>query len=386
MRINRIKRNNRNNRNKRNNRNQRNNRTGIGMELLMCILGVLFIGGCTNQGLWSQDLGVEQYPVEVVTHNTETPTATKTPTSEEGKQEISQPTSPLQEGENPPAPALTWIENLDIPEYQGQPYAVINDNEPFFDCASQKPEAYEIYYALDNLGRCTLADAVVGIETQPTEKRGNISEIHPTGWHKDKYDFVNGKSLYNRCHLIAYYLSAENANPNNLITGTRYMNEDGMNDFENMVGDYIKESGNHVRYRVTPVWTGNNLVCDGVLMEAYSIEDQGDNICFCVFCYNVQPGVVIDYATGDNHVAQEGDTARQPGTSDGKKPSETVAPSGGSGKDSMGDYVLNTYSKKFHLPTCEGALEMSQRNRKEYSGSREALIEEGYIPCGLCKP
>jgi len=340
---------------------------------------VLFLTGCESVENMPNIPGVEQQTV--VSEEKQSAAATTTPTS---KPEASTAPSIIGlEGENPPAPELTWIEGLQIPEYSGEPYAVIHDNEPFFDLKAQKPEAYEVYYALDHLGRCTLADAVVGPETQPTEKRGNISEVHPTGWHKDKYDFVNGQSLYNRCHLIAYYLSAENANPNNLVTGTRYMNEDGMNDFENMVGDFIKETGNHVRYRVTPVWTGDNLVCDGVLMEAYSIEDEGENICFCVFCYKLQPGVVIDYATGDNHAVDAAQNETKPETT--KTPSATQKPNGGE-QNATGDYVLNTKSMKFHLPTCDGAIDMSEKNKKTYSGSRETLIEDGYIPCGLCNP
>lgn len=282
--------------------------------------------------------------------------------------------------ENPPAPELTWINNLNIPEWAGEPYAVINNNVPFFDTDNLSSETYEVYYALDELGRCTLADAIVGPETMPTEKRGNISEVKPTGWHSDKYDFVNGESLYNRCHLIAYYLGAENANKYNLVTGTRYMNEDGMNDFENMVGDYMRETGNHVRYRVTPKWTGDNLICDGVLMEAYSIEDGGDNICFCIYAYNLQPGIIIDYLTGDNYLEVD---------ENGKfsEPSDPEPQEGQMlGVDVIGDYVLNTKSFKFHLPECDGAVSMNEKNRKDYHGSRNALILDGYSPCGFCQP
>ena len=139
----------------------------------------------------------------------------------------------------------------------------------------------------------------------PTEKRGSISEVKPTGWHSVKYDNVDGKSLYNRCHLIGYQLTAENANQQNLITGTRYLNVDGMLPFENMVADYVKETDNHVLYRVTPIFTGDNLVAYGVLMEGYSVEDEGDGICFCVYAYNVQPGITIDYATGDSWLSSE---------------------------------------------------------------------------------
>lgn len=356
----------------------------LGSIFLSCLL----FSGCTKDSISVGQIGVEQQTVEsvVVQEATEKPAATIKPQESQQQTTSEEDIPQYAEGENPPPPELTWIANLSIPEYAGTPYAVINDNEPFFDKAVQKPVAYEVYYALDDLGRCTLADAIVGPETQPTEKRGNISEVHPTGWHKDKYDFVNGQSLYNRCHLIAYYLGAENANPNNLVTGTRYMNEDGMNDFENMVGDYIKETGNHVRYRVTPIWTGNNLVCDGVLMEAYSIEDAGDYICFCVYCYNVQPGVIIDYATGDNYAADS--NGKQPFET--KEPAATKKPSeqkpSGEVNEESGDYVLNVKSMKFHLPTCSGAIDMSEKNKKEFSGKRADLVDQGYMPCGLCNP
>lgn len=282
-------------------------------------------------------------------------------------------------GYHPKAPVIDWIDNLEIPEWSGKPYVEINGNFPLFDTENLSTDTYEIYYNLDSLGRCTLADAIVGPETMPVEKRGNISMIKPTGWHTDKYSFVNGESLYNRCHLIAYYLGAENANPYNLVTGTRYMNEDGMNDFENLVGDYMKETGNHVRYRVTPKWTGDNLICDGLLVEAYSIEDDGDDVCFCIYAYNVQPGVVIDYKTGDNY-AEDGN---------GKTEQNNYKPSGSSyttDEDVYGDYVLNTKKKKFHRPECDGAQTMNQENRKDYSGSRNALIEDGYTPCQSCNP
>lgn len=192
-----------------------------------------------------------------------------------------------------------------IPEYKNSPYVKVNNNKPYFT----KPEMdiaykpYEFYSELDSLGRCGYTFAVVCNETMPTEKRGEIGMIKPTGWHTVKYDCVNGKYLYNRCHLIGYQLTAENANVKNLITGTRYLNVDGMLPFENMVADYVKETRNHVMYRVTPIFGDNNLVAYGVLMEAYSLEDKGDGVCFNVFCYNVQPGVTIDYATGESHLS-----------------------------------------------------------------------------------
>lgn len=188
-----------------------------------------------------------------------------------------------------------------IPEYSGNPYIIVNDNIPFFTDGDITTTSFENYGELDSLGRCTVAYANVGKDIMPTEKRGSIGSVKPTGWQTAKYDCVDGKYLYNRCHLIGYQLTAENANKNNLITGTRYLNVDGMLPFENMVADYIKETDNHVLYRVTPLFEGDNLVASGVLMEAKSVEDNGEGILFNVYCYNVQPGIVIDYATGDSH-------------------------------------------------------------------------------------
>lgn len=188
-----------------------------------------------------------------------------------------------------------------LPEYSGNPYIVVNDNTPFFTEADKTIASFEQYGELDSLGRCTTAYANVGKDLMPTEKRGSIGSVKPTGWQIAKYDNVDGKYLYNRCHLIGYQLTAENANKKNLITGTRYLNVNGMLPFENMVADYIKETNNHVLYRVTPVFIGDNLVVSGVLMEAESVEDNGEGILFNVYCYNVQPGIVIDYATGDSH-------------------------------------------------------------------------------------
>ena len=182
-----------------------------------------------------------------------------------------------------------------IPPYSGEPYTIVNNNIPYFDDITT--ESFERYSDLDSLGRCGVAFANLCLDTMPTEERGNIGMIKPTGWHTVKYDCVDGKYLYNRCHLIGFQLAGENANEKNLITGTRYMNVNGMLPFENYTADYIEETGNHVLYRVTPIYSGDNLIADGVLMEAQSVED-GGILQFNVFCYNVQPGVIIDYSTG----------------------------------------------------------------------------------------
>lgn len=256
--------------------------------------------------------------------------------------------------------------------YQGEPYVVINDNNPDFTEADMTTVSFESYGELDGLGRCTTAFANIGKDLMPAEKRGSIGEVKPTGWQTAKYDNVDGKYLYNRCHLIGYQLTGENANAKNLITGTRYLNVDGMLPFENMVADYIKETNNHVLYRVTPVFSGDNLVASGVQMEAESVEDNGDGILFNVYCFNAQPGIAIDYATGDSH---QDDSI----VADASK-STTAA------EANVQTYVLNTNTKKFHKESCNSAKSMDASNKKIYTGSRQEIIDMGYEACGVCKP
>lgn len=256
--------------------------------------------------------------------------------------------------------------------YDGKPYVVINDNDPDFTDADMTTTSFERYGELDGLGRCTTAFANIGKDLMPAEKRGPIGEVKPTGWQTDKYDNVDGKYLYNRCHLIGYQLTGENANEKNLITGTRYLNVDGMLPFENMVADYIKETNNHVLYRVTPVFSGDNLVASGVHMEAKSVEDNGDGILFNVYCFNAQPGIAIDYATGDSH---QDDSI----VADASK-STTAA------EANVQTYVLNTNTKKFHKESCNSAKSMDASNKKIYTGSRQEIIDMGYEACGVCKP
>lgn len=186
----------------------------------------------------------------------------------------------------------------EIPEYTENAYVIINNNEPNFEDLSKKPVSFEVYSEQDELGRTHQAYASLGKDLMPTEERKSINQVKPSGWQTVKYDNVEGKYLYNRCHLIGFQLAGENANPNNLITCTRYMNTKGMLDFENQVAEYIKETNNHVLYRVTPMYEGNDLVAKGVQMEAYSIEDNGEGVKFNIFVYNIQPGITIDYKTG----------------------------------------------------------------------------------------
>jgi DNA-entry nuclease len=221
----------------------------------------------------------------------------------------------------------------------------------------------------------------------PTEERGNIGQVKPTGWHTVKYDCVDGKYLYNRCHLIGYQLTGENANTKNLITGTRYMNVDGMLPFENMVADYIRETNNHVMYRVTPIYENNNLLANGVLMEAYSVEDKGEDLCFCVYVYNVQPGVTIDYKTGESSLTDN--QTQAPTTTEATTKATTVKTTETQEETTIvkiGRYILNINTKKFHYSDCSSVKQMSEKNKEEYEGSREELIEDGYEPCKRCNP
>lgn len=271
--------------------------------------------------------------------------------------------------ENQQASAVS-VSLEEVPAYSGSPYVELDGNQPGFSLEERTTDSFETYSTLDALGRCGPAYACIGQDLMPTEDRESISSVLPTGWVQAEYDFVEGGSLYNRCHLIGFQLTGENANEENLITGTRYMNVEGMLPFENMVADYIKETGNHVLYRATPVFEGENLVASGVVMEAFSVEDEGEGVCFHVYVYNVQPGVEIDYATGESW--ETGDSA--------SSALESQA------EEQEADYVLNTSSKKFHRPDCPSVDSMSEKNRQEYHGTREELIAQGYEPCGSCNP
>ena len=267
----------------------------------------------------------------------------------------------------------------DIPEFSGEPYVVLEDNQPAFTQEDLTAGSFEEYTPLDVLGRCGAAFAMVGLDTMPTQDRESISQVKPSGWQTAEYDtdLVDGGYLYNRCHLIGFQLTGENANEENLITGTRYLNVEGMLPFENLVADYVKETGNHVLYRATPVFSGTELVARGVELEALSVEDSGDGVCFHVYCYNNQPGITIDYATGDSWLS-------------GTDSQASGAPESGSSQsgDVPGEqhYILNTSSKKFHRPDCSGVANMSPSNRQDYTGTRQSLLDQGYSPCGTCNP
>jgi DNA-entry nuclease len=300
-----------------------------------------------------------------------------------------------------PGPPVTAA---DMPDAGGSPYVAVNDNVPFFDDGDlTRTDAFELYSALDELGRCGTAWANVCAELMPTGARGDIGSIHPSGWNQAFYDSIaasNG-ALYNRCHLIGWQLAGEDANELNLITGTRSLNADGMLPFENLVADYVKETGNHVLYRATPLFEGDELVARGVLLEGWSVEDGGEGVCFCAWCPNVQPGVAIDYATGaswesDETDAQiaEGAGAETGGQVAGGARAETAAgaetgadgsaaDAQAAGAETTTSYVLNVKSKKFHLPSCSG---LPTVNRQDYEGTRDDVLAMGYAPCKICNP
>ena len=253
---------------------------------------------------------------------------------------------------------------LQVPVYSGEPYVVVNANIPEFTNREKQATSYEFYSELDIYNRCGYAMACIGRDLMPIDERGSIGQVKPTGWQTVKYDSVDGKYLYNRCHLIGYQLTGENANPQNLITGTRYLNIEGMLPFENMVSDYVKETGNHVLYRVTPDFQGRELLARGVKIEGWSVEDHGAAICFNIYAYNVQPGIQIDYMTGESsEVLQQQET-----------------------KIGLTGFYLNTSSKRFHAESCGQGRNIKQENREVYYGGRDSLLELGYLPAGCCEP
>lgn len=293
-----------------------------------------------------------------------------------------------------------------IPEYSGKAYIAINNNVPFFSQQDMSnTSSFERYSDLDEENRCGVAYANIGIDIMPTSERGTIGSVKPTGWHTIKYDNISGKYLYNRCHLIGFQLAGENANEKNLITGTRYLNIDGMLPFENMVTDYVKETNHHVLYRVTPIFQELNLLASGVLMEGYSVEDNGEGIEFCVYAYDVQPGIKITYATGDS-ASEGGATATavpekaatpvvQPTESQAKtdvavetakEPVSVTQPKEATSPDKEVTYIINKNTKKFHIPGCASVSRMNEENKIYSTKTREELIAEGCEPCKNCNP
>lgn len=301
--------------------------------------------------------------------NASTDASTNAPAEDTAQQtQDVQTDAPGDDYSDPITPPATYKPEFTVADYKDKAYVPVNNNEPFFTKDELTTVAFEYYSEFDSLGRCGYVFSCVGKETMPTDKRGDIS-YKPTGWEQNTYSFVDGGALYNRCHLIAWQLTGENNNKQNLLTGTRYMNVQGMIPFEDMVASYVKETGNHVMYRVTPIFDGNNLLADGVLIEGWSVEDEGEGVCFCVFSYNVQPGVQIDYATGKNNEV--------PGFSEETKDTQIQA-----------DFVMNKNNKKVHLSTCGNVKSMKEENRIYFNGSVDEL-KAAHPTCtaaGCCKP
>lgn len=370
---------------------QENHTPVIGIALTL-LLSIALATGCS-----ASTAGNEAPPGEPTPElaSTGTPDGPQEPQSAPAEDTNQQETEAV--GENRPVTDDGVLSYRDVPAFEGNPYVYVNDGEPTFTDEQRAAEpGHEHYGELDELGRCTAAFAVVGPETQPTEKRGSIGEIRPSGWQMAKYDFVEGKYLFNRCHLLGYQLTGENANPQNLITGTRYLNIQGMLPFENAVADYVDATGNHVLMAVTPIFEGSELVARGVHMMAESVEDGGEGVAFNVFCYNVQPGVVIDYGTGESML--EEDATPLPDVSGAESAPDTASEGAGAGEASekgatgsaegkgTTEYVPNTNSKKFHLPSCSSVDQMSPKNREDVEDTRENLIAKGYDPCKRCNP
>lgn len=377
--------------------NMRGKRRGMLWLLCLC-LSLLTAGGCleaetsdAENAPVSEEAGEESSENTVLTSYEEEESVGEDSPSESGSEEERYTGTVLSDD----AEVCETIE--DVPDYSGTPYVVIHANQPeFTEEELLSEESYESYSELDELGRCGSAMACIGQDLMPEEERGSIGQIKPSGWHTVKYDCVDGLYLYNRCHLIAYMLSGENANEENLITGTRYLNTEGMLPFEELVAEYVEETGYHVLYRVTPIFEGENLVASGVQMEAESIEDGGEGICFNVYVYNVQPYVEIDYATGDSCETDEAYPGAEEDASEEESESETVQTVADSTEEAQEDaaeeteselhYILNTNTMKFHYPECSSVNQMSESNKEEYTGNRADLIEAGYSPCGRCNP
>ena len=369
-------------------------------QLSLWLALLLAFTGCAESTVTSQDntYAIEQpaaIPSELLEASENTASEPESGQTLESSSDTQESQQVVSATDVPAGEGTSAFSHREIPAYSGTPYTEVNGNQPYFTEEELTTQSFETYSELDSLGRCGVAYANVGQDLMPTEPRGEIGAVKPSGWHLVKYDNVDGKYLYNRCHLIAYMLAAENANPQNLITGTRYLNVQGMLPFETKVCDYVKNTGNHVLYRVTPIFDGDNLLADGVLMEAYSVEDAGEGISFCVFAYNVQPGIGIDYATGDNwaegsgtyqstvaSVAEE-TPVPQPETDTAVQ----ITPESSAPQESQGiTYVLNTNTKKFHYPTCSSVDDMKEKNKQIYTGSRDEVINMGYVPCKRCNP
>lgn len=361
------------------------------------LAGVLVLGGCADAGDSSQSSSSKETTAQGSGSSEDQSTETSADSSDDTSAQADSGNTVGSDtaGKTKSATSnskASAVSTSKIPKYSGSPYIKVHNNVPFFKKSDLTKKVFEKYSKLDALGRCRTAYANVCKATMPTEKRGRIGMVKPSGWHTVKYNNVDGKYLYNRCHLIGYQLTAENANERNLMTGTRYLNVDGMLPFENMVADYVKETNNHVLYRVTPMYTDDNLLADGVLMEAESVEDKGKGISYCVYVYNVQPGIKIDYETGDSSAKDasnemsSGSSSKSSGNTyhSSKKHTSTQRNSGQS--SAKVTYIINENTNKFHKPDCRSVKMMKDKNKKKYTGKRSELINSGYEPCKNCNP
>lgn len=373
------------------------------LQIFMCAVLLLIVSGCTSFSDTSRQVSESNdTQAETTEELTSESDKIEEKTSEENATEESSDettenvnTNEYKEANSDDKSEADSADNsVCYPEYIGDAYVELNDNNPLFtDEEKKSTTAFEEYSDLDKLGRCGVAFANICPELMPTEERGEIGSVKPSGWHTVKYpEIIEDNYLFNRSHLIAYSLAGENANEKNLITGTRYLNQETMQIFELRVLDYVRDSGNHVLYRVTPVFEADNLLASGVQMEAWSVEDSGKGICFNVFCYNVQPGIDIDYATGESKVAEEAsseskvaeDTNVQAAT---ESTTETSVESSSSSFDFANQertYILNTNTKKVHLPDCRSVKDMADHNKEERVGTLNDIKNKGYTPCKRC--
>ena len=345
----------------------------------LCLIGAIGGGSSTKQS------GTVDEP--------QTPAIEQPASPEPDQSQSKQETSEKQTGQPAAAaPSAASFDYSQVPAFDGTASVQMNGNVPYFTAddvqyAKDNP-GYEHYGEQDRLARCTVASASVGKETMPAEgeERGEIGQIKPTGWHTVKYESVSGNYLYNRCHLIGWQLTDENSNVNNLITGTRFMNVDGMLKYEDDVATYVKSTGNHVLYRVTPVFLDDDLVARGVLMEARSLEDDGAGLQFCVWAYNAQPGITIDYVDGNSEETPLLPAAGESSASGSEGSSNDGSTASDASSAQVKSYVLNTNTKKFHVPGCSSVNKMKAANRQDVESTRSDLIAQGYQPCQKCNP
>lgn len=345
--------------------------------MVCCLIIILLLSGCVSQDVNLNDKTAQTTAVNKEISSEITATRTEEITYEmtrENKDEVSTENATTEF-----ATEEDTTNDILFPGYNGEAYVMINNNMPAFsDEEKHNTESFEEYSQLDSKGRCGVAFANVCKETMPTAKRGDIGDIRPSGWHTVKYPgVIEDNYLYNRSHLIAYSLAGENDNEKNLITGTRYLNQETMQIFELQVLDYIRDTDNHVLYRVTPFFDGDNLLATGVQMEAWSVEDEGEGVCFNVFCYNVQPHIEIDYATGDSREVE--------GSSTNSRSSQAIEKETDFENMEM-LFILNTNTMKIHLPDCKSISSIKDKNRQDYEGTLNELKERGYSPCGNCLP